>query len=86
MIVVKFNRFYAMALMLLGLREGHQTYKVNIKQHYMLINFCKFYGEQYKPSRSNFGVPLGIEPPATFCFVSQLSNSHLQATRLTKIK
>lgn len=34
MIVVKFNRLYAMALMLLGLREGHQTYKVNIKQHY----------------------------------------------------
>lgn len=29
---------------------------------------------------------LGIEPLATFCFVSQLSNSHLQATRLTKIK
>lgn len=56
MIVVKFYRFYAMAIMLLGLLEGRQTYLRSILNIIMLINFCKFYGEQYKPSRSNFGV------------------------------
>lgn len=89
MIVVKFNRFwfYATVLMLLGLREGHQTYLRSILNSIMPINICKFYGEPYKPSRSNLrGVAPGIKPLATFCFVSQLSNSHLQATILTKIK